>query len=239
MEQEYILENCNSFELKHIFECGQCFRWNRQDDGSYTGVFNQNVISVKKENNKIIFKGICNGELKKEIIEYFDLNRDYESIKSKLCVVDDNLKISIQYGNGIRLLNQDLLETLISFIISANNNIPRIKGIIERISKEYGNKIAWNNKEYYTFPSPEQLSKATIEDLRKLGLGFRDVRVFETTKIINENKNILKDLEKQNDINCLRESLLKFAGVGPKVADCIMLFSKLKKLEVFPIDVWV
>ena len=239
MEQKYILEKCKSFEPEHIFECGQCFRWNKQIDGSYTGVFGQNVINVKKENDKIIFKGIVSGDIKEECTRYFDLDRNYEDIKNKLSKVDDNLKNSIKYGQGIRILNQDLWETLISFIISANNNIPRIKGIIERLSKNYGNKIIWNKQEYYTFPTPKQLSKASIEDLRKLGLGFRDVRVYETTRIINENKQKLKQLSDEKDTKKLREVLLEFPGVGPKVADCIMLFSCLKRLEVFPIDVWV
>ena len=239
MEQEYILENCKSFEPEHIFECGQCFRWDKQDDNSYTGIFRSNVINVKKENNRIIFKGITSGDIKEECTDYFDLDRDYEEIKNKLSKVDDNLKNSINYGSGIRLLNQDLWETLISFIISANNNIPRIKGIIERLSKTYGNKIVWRGKDYYTFPTPKQLSKASVEDLRKLGLGFRDVRVYETTRIINKNKHKLQELADEKDVDRLREKLLEFPGVGPKVADCIMLFSTLKRLEVFPIDVWV
>lgn len=239
MEQEYILENCKSFEPEHIFECGQCFRWNKQEDGSYTGIFKQNVVNVKKVDNKIIFRGICKENIKDECIKYFDLNTNYDNIKSKLSNVDNYLKTSIEYGEGIRILNQDLWETLISFIISANNNIPRIKGIIERISKSYGEKIVWDKAEYYTFPTPQELSKASVEDLRNIGLGFRDVRVYETTKIINENPNKLKELEDEKDVNKLREELLKFPGVGPKVADCVMLFSTLKKLEVFPIDVWV
>ena len=239
MEQEYILENCKSFEPEHIFECGKCFRWNKQEDGSYTGIFKQNVVNVKKADNKIIFRGICKENIKDECIKYFDLNTNYDNIKSKLSNVDNYLKTSIEYGEGIRILNQDLWETLISFIISANNNIPRIKGIIERISKSYGEKIVWDKAEYYTFPTPQELSKASVEDLRNIGLGFRDVRVYETTKIINENPNKLKELEDEKDVNKLREELLKFPGVGPKVADCVMLFSTLKKLEVFPIDVWV
>lgn len=239
MEQEYILENCKSFEPEHIFECGQCFRWNKQKDGSYTGIFKQNVVNVKKADNKIIFRGICKENIKDECIKYFDLNTNYDNIKSKLSNVDNYLKTSIEYGEGIRILNQDLWETLISFIISANNNIPRIKGIIERISKSYGEKIVWDKAEYYTFPTPQELSKASVEDLRNIGLGFRDVRVYETTKIINENPNKLKEVEDEKDVNKLREELLKFPGVGPKVADCVMLFSTLKKLEVFPIDVWV
>ena len=239
MEQKYILKNCNAFEPEHIFECGQCFRWNKEADESYTGVFKSNIINVRKEKDIVVFKGVSQGDLKEECIEYFDLKRDYEDIKNKLSKVDDNLKNSIKYGSGIRILNQDLWETLISFIISANNNIPRIKGIIERLCISYGDKVIWNNKQYYTFPTPEQLSKASVSDLRNLGLGFRDVRVYETTKIINKNKQKLQELENEKDVNKLRELLLEFSGVGPKVADCIMLFSTLKRLEVFPIDVWV
>ncbi len=238
MEQEYILRDAKSFEPKHIFECGQCFRWDKEIDESYTGIFGNNVINVKKKGTDVVFKGICDGDIATICTEYFDLNTDYEKIKNDLSKIDDNLKQSIEYGKGIRILNQDLWETLISFIISANNNIPRIKGIIERISKKYGKKIVYNNREFYSFPTPEELSNASVEDLRKLGLGFRDKRVYETTKIIVENKNQLSYLQKEQNIETLREELLKFPGVGPKVADCIMLFS-LKKLEVFPIDVWV
>ncbi len=182
-EQIYILEEPIAFEPKHIFDCGQCFRWNEQEDGSYIGVFGENVLQVKKEDNKIIFKGICNGNIKEVVDDYFDISTNYEQIKETLSKVDDYLKESIKFGKGIRILNQDLWEMIISFIISANNNIPRIKGIIERISKKYGKKIIWNKKEYYTFPTPEELSKASIQDLRDLGLGFRDKRVYETTRI--------------------------------------------------------
>ena len=142
------------------------------------------------------------------------------------------MKNSIEYGEGIRILNQDLWETIISFIISANNNIPRIKGIIERLSENYGNEIIWNGKKYYTFPTPEELRNVSVEEYRKLGLGFRDIRVYETTKMI------LKKLFNE-DTETVRQELLKFSGVGPKVADCILLFSTLKRFEVFPIDVWV
>ena len=238
-EQTYILKNARSFEPEHIFECGQCFRWNKEDDGSYIGVFKNNVINVKKSGQDIIFTGICEGDIKEVCIEYFDLNRDYEEIKNNLLKVDKYLAESIEYGQGIRILNQDLWETIISFIISANNNIPRIKGIIERISKKYGNEITWKDKKYYTFPTVEQLSKATVEELRELGLGFRDVRVFETTKKILEKEIDLDKLHSEKDTLKVREKLLNLSGVGPKVADCILLFSTLKRFDVFPIDVWV
>ena len=149
------------------------------------------------------------------------------------------MKQAIEYGKGIRILNQDLWETIISFIISANNNIPRIKGIIERIAEKYGKEIVFEGKKYYTFPTVDELSKASVEDLRKLGLGFRDVRVYETTRLIKTEKISLDEIKKEKEFNKVREMLLTLPGVGPKVADCILLFSDLKRLEAFPIDVWV
>ena len=238
-EQKYILKNISSFEPKHIFECGQCFRWEKEDDGSYTGIVKNNVINVKKVNNEVIFYSIGADNLEELVKEYFDLERNYEDIKNTLSKVDIYLENSINYGNGIRILNQDLWETIISFIISANNNIPRIKGIINRLSYKYGNKIIWNNKEYYTFPTVESLSKATVEELRKTGLGFRDIRVYETTQKILNKQVDLEELHKEKDTKKIREILLTLSGVGPKVADCILLFSTLKRFDVFPIDVWV
>ena len=238
-EQKYILKNQDSFELKHIFECGQCFRWNEENDGSYTGVFNKNILNVQKDKDEIIFTGMIDGDIKKVVTDYFDLNRDYLKIKKQLSNIDENMKLSVEYGEGIRILNQNLWETIISFIISANNNIPRIKGIIERLCKKYGQKIIWNNTEYYTFPTAEELKNVSIEDFRKLGIGFRDIRLYETTqKIVNKEVD-LEILHNEKDTEKVREILLTLSGVGPKVADCILLFSTLKRFDVFPIDVWV
>lgn len=237
-KQEYILENQESFNLQHIFECGQCFRWNINEDGSYTGVIKDAVVNVKKDNEKIMFTGICEGNLKEKIRDYFDLDNNYNQIKEKLSQIDDFMKTSIEFGDGIRILNQDFWECIISFIISANNNIPRIKKIIERISEKYGNKMELDGKTYYTFPTPNQLSKASVDDLRNLGLGFRDKRVYATTQMIAEGKINLVEIQDMQSTELIREELLKLDGVGPKVADCIMLFS-LKRWDVFPIDVWV
>ena len=238
-EQQYILKNATSFEPKHIFECGQCFRWDEEQDGSYTGIVKNNVINVKKVDNSIIFLSYGADKLEQLAIDYFDLSRDYEEIKSTLSKIDIYLENSIKYGSGIRILNQDLWETIISFIISANNNIPRIKGIINRISQKYGNKIEWKGKEYYTFPTVENLAKASVEDLRALGLGFRDVRVYETTHKILDKEVDLNKMHEEKDTQKVRDTLLTLSGVGPKVADCILLFSTLKRFDVFPIDVWV
>ncbi len=238
-EQKYILKNPDSFELKDIFECGQCFRWNKQPDGSFTGVFGYNVLNIKKQGKDIIFEGLCEKNIKETVENYFDLNRNYEEIKETLAKIDNNMKISIEYGKGIRILNQDLWETIISFIISANNNIPRIKGIIERLAKNYGDEIKYKGTTYYTFPTPEQLKNVSVKQYRELGVGFRDVRLYETTKKILEKQVDLVSLRQNPNTLEVREELLKLSGVGPKVADCILLFSDLKRFDVFPIDVWV
>ena len=237
MEQKYIIKNCKSFKAKDLFECGQCFRWNEEPDGSYTGTFGHNVLNVKEEKD-IVITGICNGDIEDICKYYFDLDRNYEEIKKTLSLVDDNMKESIKYGEGIRILNQDLWEMIISFIISANNNIPRIKGIIERMSAKYGQEIKFRGTSYYTFPTIDELSQASVKDLKDLGLGFRDRYVYETTKKIKEGKINLENL-KQEPTKEVRKQLLTLTGVGPKVADCIMLFSTLKRFDVFPVDVWV
>ena len=238
-EQEYKIENINSFELADIFDCGQCFRWNKQDDGSYIGVFKNNVMNVQKSGDTVTFKGICDGNIEEIVRDYFDLDRDYDEIKEQLSKIDENVKTSIEYGKGIRILNQDLWEMIISYIISANNNIPRIKGIIERLSKAYGKEIDWNGEKYYSFPTARELKDVTVEDFRKLGTGFRDIRLYETTHMILDGKVNLEQLQNNPNTLEVREQLLSLSGVGPKVADCILLFSTLKRFDVFPIDVWV
>ena len=239
MNNKIEIEIKDSFNLEDIFECGQCFRWNKSGD-SYIGIIKDAVVKVEKDGNKVTFEGttIGNKSFEDVIYEYFDLNTDYSKLKDILRKVDSNMKEAISFGEGIRILNQDLWESIISFIISANNNIPRIKGIIERISKKYGKEVEFEGEKYYLFPTPEELSKASKEDLRALGTGFRDIRIYNTTKKIYEDKEYLSRIENLSSTDEMREELLKLDGVGPKVADCILLFS-LKRFDVFPIDVWV
>lgn len=241
--ETYVLKNPDSFNLEHIFECGQCFRWNKQEDNTYLGVAEKYVIRLEKKNKDIIFKGnkTKNSKFKnlEEFVEYyFDLNTDYSKYKEKLSKVDNYLDESIKFGEGIRILKQDVWECIISFIISANNNIPRIKKIIERIALNYGEKIEFEGNTYYTFPTPEELSKASVEDLRNLGTGFRDKRIYNTTQIILSNEKYIENLKQMKTTKQMKEELLKLDGVGPKVADCILLFS-LQRFDAFPIDVWV
>lgn len=230
----------DSFELADVFDCGQCFRWNIENDGSYTGVFKKIVLNVKKIDDEVIFNGVNYGTTDsiEEINHYFDLNRNYDELKSKLEKIDDYMKNSIEFGKGIRILNQDLWETIISFIISANNNIPRIKGIIDRLSEKYGEKLEYAGREYYSFPEPIALKDVSVSEYRSLGLGFRDIRLFETTQKVLSNEF---DLNGQGNLDTatVYKNLLELSGVGPKVADCILLFSDLKRFDVFPIDVWI
>ena len=237
-KQELTISKNNDFELRDIFDCGQCFRWNKEDNGSYTGVIKNGVLNVNCDNKNIYFCGVLDDNIENIINQYFDLDKDYSKIKKQLSKIDKYMETSIKYGQGIRILNQDLWETIISFIISANNNIPRIKGIIERLSQKYGTKINFENKDYYLFPTADQLKDVTVAEFRGIGLGFRDIRIYETTHMILDNEI---DLDKLHDMDTMsaREELLKLSGVGPKVADCILLFSTLKRFDIFPIDVWV
>ena len=237
-EQKLILKDVDSFELDHIFDCGQCFRWNKQEDGSYIGVIGSGVLQVSKNKNNVCFEGVIEGDINSIVYDYFDLGTDYNVFKRELSKIDDNMKKSIEFGSGIRILNQDLWEMIISFIISANNNIPRIKGIIDRISKKVGKKIEWRGQEYYLFPTISEMSSLSVADFRELGAGFRDKRLYKTTQMILNGEVSLDFLEKCNDTALIREELLKLDGVGEKVADCIMLFA-LKRFDSFPIDVWV
>ena len=229
----------DSFNLNHIFECGQCFRWEKQIDDSYIGIIEDTVLRVAIKNKKLAVEGITKKEdIKEFLIEYFDLNNDYSAIKSRLSNVDQNLKTSIEYGYGIRILKQNLFECIISYIISANNNIPRIKKIINNISKQFGEEVVFEENKYYLFPSIEQLSKGNLEDFKAAGAGFRDIRIYNTTQAIYSGSFSLDNLYEIEDIDELEKELLKLDGVGPKVANCIMLFA-LKRFDVFPIDVWV
>lgn len=233
-----ILEDVENFDAKAIFTCGQAFRWYEEKNGSFTTVHLGRVLNVLNEDDKVIFKGTNLEEFNEIWIDYFDLNTDYQSIRKSLA----NNKIlanAMEYGKGIRILNQNHFEMLISFIISANNMIPRIRKSIEVIPMRYGKFICQDeNRKYYSFPTVDELSKATVEELREFAkVGFRDKRIFDTVNMI-KNENIDLDSFENLETDNLREELLRFSGVGNKVADCIMLFS-YKRGEVFPVDVWI
>lgn len=230
-----VIKNISDFELKHIFDCGQCFRWNEDEDGSFVGITRGRASRLIKKDNDIYIKG---GSLEDRDlwIEYLDLNRDYGNIKNTLSK-DEVLREAIGHGEGIRILNQEPFEIVISFIISANNRIPMIKRAVENISREFGKRIEFEGRDYYAFPNPMELSLATSADLKKCGCGFRAPYIVETTREIASKRVDLKEILSM-DTDKAHNELIKLKGIGPKVADCILLFS-MGKQDAFPVDVWV
>lgn len=224
------------FVPKHIFECGQCFRFKKEADESYTIVAKNKVINISKSNGNIILRNTTDEDVADIWFDYFDLATNYGNIKTKLSD-DKHLKASIEYGNGIRILNQDIWECIISFIISANNNIPRIQGIVERLCECYGEKINAFDNTYYAFPSAERLKTVKKEDLSFLRAGYRDSYLLDAIKKVAEGEVVLEEFKDYTKEKAKTE-LLKIKGVGNKVSDCILLFGN-KRCETFPIDVWV
>lgn len=234
MKKRVILSGISEeFNPQHIFECGQCFRFLKETDGSYTIVANERVINVLQKNNEIHFNNTTDEEFSDIWEDFFDLKTDYGAIKNTLSQKDEYMKNAVLYGNGIRILRQDLWETIVSFIISANNNIPRIQGIVERLCERFGSPIEYNGKTYFSFPCAEKITG----DLSFLRAGYRDAYIKDACSKVTSgelNLNELKSLSTED----ARKKLLSVSGIGPKVCDCILLFG-LSKCEVFPVDVWV
>ncbi len=208
-----------------ILECGQIFSYKKNEDT--WEVFSKDKFA-KIEENENGFLILTNDTTYFEI--FFDLKTDYGKIKQKLSEFEI-LKKPILFGHGIRILKQDLFETLISFIVSANNNIKRIQLILGRIREKYGTKIG----NFYAFPTREQLLGASAEDFAQLGAGYRAPYLWKVLRQIDE-----KTLHDWSDLPTaeLRKNLIALAGIGPKVADCVLLFGFGRK-DVFPVDTWI
>ncbi|RKD29048.1 DNA-3-methyladenine glycosylase family protein [Thermohalobacter berrensis] len=236
-DNRVIVDDIKDFEPKHIFECGQCFRWNEESDGSYTGVAKKKVINVKKEDNRVIFSNTNRDDFDNIWYNYFDLDRDYGEIK-EILAKDEVLNKAIKFGYGIRILKQDEWETLISFIISANNRIPMIKKAIETLSKRYGEFVGeYNGKKFYSFPTSKTLANLRVDEIKECGTGFRAKYIANAANVVAGKQMDIYRLRNMPTVDARRE-LIRFSGVGPKVSDCIMLFS-MEKYDAFPIDVWV
>lgn len=236
LEDGILIKDIKHFELKDVFECGQCFRWNKTEENTYIGTAYGRVIEVKKQENDAIIYNTSEEDFNNIWREYFDLDRDYGEIIEELSN-DPILKKSSEFGEGIRLLQQDPFEITISFIISANNRIPMIKRAIDNISKKWGKEILYKGKTYYTFPTLDVLAQVSLEEIESCGVGFRAKYIVDTIKKLYENEYDLNEIKKLNGDGC-HEALKKFNGIGPKVSDCIMLFS-MQKYSAFPVDVWV
>ncbi|CAG7592300.1 Endonuclease III [Peptoniphilus tyrrelliae] len=238
-DEDYcLISELNEFEPRDIFTCGQAFRWYEEADGSFTFITHGKVANAKKVGDKVFLKGVDKNSFDEIFYNYFDLSRDYKLVMEELAK-DEVMKNATDYGKGIRILNQDKFETIISFIISANNQIPRIKKSIEKISEMYGDYLGEDeNRKYYSFPSAEKLSLARPEDLREFArVGFRDVRIVETANLIKDGTVNIEEIDKM-ELEDARRTLQELPGVGPKVADCILLFAFDRK-ESFPVDVWI
>ena len=237
--KEEITIKVKFFNLKYTLECGQCFRWKEveEEENTYIGVIKDRVIKIKQEEDKLLVRSNNMENLEQVVTEYFDLNKDYQKIEQEISSIDNHVKEAVKRSSGLRLLNQDFFETLISYIISANNNIPRISKSVNEISKRYGKKIIFENEEYYLFPTAQELENVSIDEYRKCGVGFRDSYIYSTVKDILEGKFDIYSINDKKTAT-LRKELLNLKGVGPKVADCILLFA-CGRGEVFPIDVWV
>ena len=233
---DIILNNTSCFDLTHIFECGQCFRWNKTADNEYLGIAFGKVLKISKESSGFRFKNTTVDDFNSVWKNYFDLDFDYSAVQKTLSC-DAVLKEAIKSGFGIRILRQELFETIISFIISQNNNIPRIKLIIERFCREFGNKISLPDGIFYSFPSAKSLAGITLSDLAFLKAGFRDKYILDAINKINSGKINLSKL-KTMDFDTAEQTLLEIKGIGKKVANCILLFS-LHHVNAFPVDVWV
>lgn len=233
-----ILEGVRNFNIKQILECGQCFRWEKVGELNYIGVAHGRVIEVIQENDKVTILNTNEEDFNNIWLDYFDLKRDYSEIKRGL-EHDDILGKSVEYGYGIRLLNQEHFELLISFIISARNSIPSIMKTIKKISQKWGTPIEYKGNTYYTFPTPEQLKDATEEEIKETGASFRSKYIVDTIAKVNDSSYDF-DLDRISKLNAdeCHTALQNFKGVGSKVADCIMLFS-MRKYSAFPVDVWV
>lgn len=230
-----IVKNVTSLDLGETLDCGQSFRWRDNGDGSFTGVAYEKLVTVSIQNGDLHIENITEQDFEKIWRNYFDLDLDYDSIKSSIGEIHPVLKEASAYAPGIRILRQEPWEALCTFIISQNNNIKRIKGIVDRLCTTFGNKIG--DTDFYTFPKPETLAKLTPVDLAPLRAGFRNKYIIDASRKVATGE---VDLEKCKNIpyDDARAELCKIKGVGNKVADCTLLFG-MHRIEAFPIDVWM
>ncbi|MGN1443547.1 MAG: DNA-3-methyladenine glycosylase family protein [Acutalibacteraceae bacterium] len=229
---DMILTDIKCFNLDLCADCGQAFRWKKTEEGIWKAVVRSTVGEIVQKDGVTVFKNTDKETFKKIWLPYFDLDRNYEEILS--CFDEKYLKAAIKAYTGIRILRQDPWEALCSFIISQNNNIPRIKGIIERFCISFGEQIG---KDAYTFPSFEKTAELTENDLKPLRAGFRNKYILDAAKKLARGEISLDTIETM-PLEQAREELMKIKGVGKKVAECALLYG-FGRVEAFPVDVWV
>ncbi len=220
-----------NFDIRQTFLCGQCFRWNENEDGSFSGIASGRYIRLSQGDGSVTLHGIPEQDIP-FWQEYFDLSTDYGAMIGKLSS-DETLSLACKSSGGIRILKQEPFETLISFIISQNNNIPRISGIIGRLCEGFGEKVDGG----YAFPTAEKLRGVTPEQLAPLRAGFRARYICDAVEKVNSGEVDFDEIKALPLVEA-REKLKLIVGVGDKVADCVLLFG-FAKYDAFPRDVWV
>ncbi len=233
--QETEITGINGFDLEQTFECGQCFRWNSDGSGAYIGVAMGKAARIRKSGDSVFITGTPE-DVDTVWLSYFDLNRDYESVRRALCI-DDYMTRCAQYGAGIRILKQDKWEALCTFILSQCNNIPRIKQIVERLCRLYGEPISFNSVIYYSFPTAEKIAGLSVEELEPLRCGYRAPYILGAARAVADGTIDLDELA-QGAPEAAVETLKSLNGVGDKVARCAVLFG-LHMLDAFPVDTWI
>lgn len=228
-----ILKGVECLSLPLTLDCGEAFRWAEQEDGSWSGAAYGKYLNIKEENGNFILKDTSLEDFENVWRNYFDLDRDYAAICAKL-KEDELVRETIDEYYGIRILNQEPWEALVSFVISQQNNIKRIKGIIKRLCDTYGEKICDG---WHAFPTSKTLSKLSVEDFEALGLGYRAKYV---KKLADDVESGVIDLAaiKAMDLDDAKKTLLSIYGVGEKVANCALLFG-FQFIRCFPVDVWM
>ncbi len=228
-----LIKDVGEFSLVDTLDCGQAFRWRVLPDGVFEGVAFGRYLRLAEAEDGIIFYDIEVEEFNNIWKNYFDLTRNYEEIK-RIISKDKNLKTATEYAGGIKVLCQEPWECLCSFIISQNNNIPRIKGIIERLCESFGERL---ENGFYTFPSAEKIAGLTLEDLAPLRSGFRAKYILDAARKVASGEVNLEKISALDSENA-RAELMRIYGVGEKVADCVLLFS-MGHINVIPKDVWI
>lgn len=227
------LHEIKNFVLSETLDCGQAFRWSETEKDIWQGVAFGKFLKIGSKDNIITFFDTTKEDFELIWKDYFDLDRNYSEILSVLSG-NEVLKTAGEFAGGIRILRQEPWEALCSFIISQNNNIPRIKGIVERLCENFGEKI---NYGVYSFPTAEKIATLTLEDLVVLRSGFRAKYILDAAKKIASGEIVLDSL-RDMPLDSARSELIKIYGVGEKVADCTLLFG-LSHIDAFPKDVWI
>lgn len=232
------LSEVNDFSLCQTLECGQCFHFKKIGNNEYGISAFDKLLHIKQEDNQVILYNTSREDFEGIWMRYFDFDRDYGQIKSVLLKKDDKLLEAIETMWGVRILNQDFFETLISFIISQNKQIPHIKQIVEAISAKYGKFLGKiGEEEFYSFPDINTLKVVTEEELRELKVGFRAPYIYDAVQKCAAGEMLFESFADKNSDEAMH-MLMQIKGVGEKVANCVMLFS-LGKRDAFPVDVWI